>query len=71
MDSSKPFITNSWTDAGYSSVVMEASLFLSTAACAEALGKDATEDDAAAAEAVAYWLDDVLAAAAAAAAFDL
>lgn len=46
---------------------MDASLFLlPNAACAEALGNDATEEDAAA----AYWLDDGFAAAAEAA-FDL
>ncbi len=49
---SKPFITNSWTHAGYSSVVIVVSLFL--LASADSLrGKDAK----AAADA-AYWLDN-------------
>ena len=36
-------------------------IVLLATACAEAFGKDATEEDAAAAAATAYWLEDELA----------
>ena len=49
-DSSKPFMTNSWTEGGYSSVVKDALLFNPAAVgCEEALGREAAAEDAAAA----------------------